>query len=127
MSKKLILTGAKRYNLDGKLYVDKADDGKTQIIYEVDDKQADYLLAQYDAQGTGYNFFEEYHGKEVGVSPETLKDDSANYRASKGNVPKVNERHRTRERGARVQRPVSAGQARPGAESAPIDDDAVVV
>lgn len=126
-TKKLILTGAKRYNLEGKLYVALADDGKTQVVYEVDDEMATYLLAQFDAQGTGFNFFEEYHGKEAGVSPESLKDDSANYRTSKGNVPKVNERHRTRERGARVPRPVSADQAQPGRESAPIDDEKVEV
>lgn len=119
--KKLILTGALRYNLEGKLYIAKGDDGKTQVIYEVDDKLAEYLLAQYDFS-TGYNFFEAYHGDAKGVAPGTALEDEREIRAAKGAKPKQNERHLARERKARGPRPATASQAKPGSVSADIED-----
>jgi hypothetical protein len=118
--KKLILTGCKRFNFESKLYEAKAADGKTQVIYEVDDKTATHLLDQFERE-TGYNYFEVYTGTEAGVAPGVAVEDERTT-VAKGPKPKQNERFKNSERPVRGPRPQTADQSKPGRQSAPIED-----
>lgn len=121
----IVLTGCKRFNFEGKLYVDKGDDGKTQVVYEVEDKTAEHLLAQFERE-TGYNYFEEYKGDAKAVKAKAEDEEKA--RPAPRRRPQQNERFRATERTARGPKPApNAGNAKPGHESTPIDDEAVEV
>lgn len=94
---KLKLVGAKRYNIDGELYLSHEPDGRTEIVYIVDEKKGKYLLDQYDSQ-SGYAYFDEYTGTAEGRAPGKVEDIDRAPRRERG----ANERRR-----------------RPGAEAAP--------
>ena len=70
---KLRLTGAHRYNLNGELYLSHEPDGRTQVVYSVDDEKAAYLLEQYDPQ-SGYAYFDKYEGPNEGKAPGKVDD-----------------------------------------------------
>lgn len=100
--KKLILNGpAKRFNFEGVLYLALADDGKTPVIYEVDDKQANHLLEQYERE-TGFSYFEEYTGPAQPVKAAVALDDDRPKRVAK-KQPKINERFKGTERAPRTE------------------------
>lgn len=105
--KKLILTGCKRYNQNGELFLDK-DNGGNPEIYALDDKRADYLLAQFDPS-TGFNFFEEYKGAEAGKNPSKIKDDHREHSEARGPRPQqATDRRPRNERPGRAPRQVAA-------------------
>ncbi|CAM6004368.1 unnamed protein product [Sphagnum balticum] len=88
--KKIILTGCKRYNLGGELFLEKE-------IYQLAADKADYLLKQFDPS-TGYNFFEQYHGAEEGKLTGSKIEDEHKHTEALGPKPQVRERKPRSER-----------------------------
>jgi hypothetical protein len=114
--KKIILTGCKRYNHGGELFLDK-DNGGNPEVYVLDDKRADYLLQQFDIS-TGYNFFEEYKGDAAGAAPKKADDDGTpRVVQGRGPRPKQNERKPRGERSG-LRRPGAAAVGKDGSEDA---------
>lgn len=106
--KKLILSGpAKRFNFEGVLYVANGDDGKSQVVYEVDDAKAQHLLGQFERE-TGYSYFEEYTGEAKAIKAEAIQETERPKRALK-KTPKVNERFKPTERAPRTGTPAADG------------------
>ena len=109
--KKVHLTGCKRYNHNGELFLEKE-------VYSLDDKRADYLLEQTDPQ-TGFPYFDLYKGDEPGIAPGAPPSDH----------PKAQRREHPRQiqRAPRVDRPGRAPR-QVAAKSDGIEDaDAVTV
>jgi len=86
---KLKLTGAKRYNIGGELFLSHEADGRTEVIYIVDEEKGEYLMEQVDPQ-SGYGYFDEYTGDLEGRKPGSVDDEKPERRER----PKVNERRR---------------------------------
>lgn len=92
--KKLILTGALRYNDNGELFLG-VNNGGTPEVYALDDARANRLLKTFHPS-TGFNFFEEYAGTEAGVTPTKVKDDDRPAQRALGPKPKSNNERRPR-------------------------------
>jgi len=121
--KKIILTGCKRYNQNGELFLDK-DNGGNPEVYALDDARADYLLAQFD-HSTGFSFFELYQGAEAGKTPSKIKDEVREHNVNVGPKPRQqNDRRPRSERPGRAPKQVADNPKASG----PIEDaDAVTV
>ncbi len=119
--KKIILTGCKRYNLGGELFLEKE-------IYQLAADKADYLLKQFDPS-TGYNFFEQYHGAEEGKLTGSKIEDEHKHTEALGPKPQVRERKPRSERPGRRPSQVNDGPIAPTPvmKGNPIDEDAIPV
>jgi hypothetical protein len=101
---KIQLVGARRYNVGGELFLSHKPDGRTAVVYSVEEDKGNYLLDQTDPQ-TGYPYFDTYTGEVEGEKPGMAQDEEKVVRQER---PKENERQKRR----RLQKEASPGEKR---------------